>query len=92
MITHYFKSNCSPNFPEKPIKVKKIEEKKQQYLNEVNDALELEGSNISSVKSRTVQEVKIRFMRCLAIHSFALVNSNSNVKLYTNNLPTRTTK
>jgi len=83
VFTHYFESKCSPEFP--PIKVKKIEEKKLAYLNEVRDALELEVSDISSVKSRTVKEVKIRFMRCLAIHSFALVNPNSNFKLYSLN-------
>ena len=65
MFTHYFESKCSPEFPEKKIKVTKIEEKKQEYLKDAKDALELQESNISSVKSRAVQEVKIRFMRCL---------------------------
>ena len=74
MFTHYFESKCSPEFPEKKIKVTKIEEKKQEYLKDAKDALELQESNISSVKSRAVQEVKIRFMRCLAIHCFALVH------------------
>ena len=64
VYSHYFQSDCSPKLPERQIKVTKINKKKQEYLTAVQDALALEESDVSSVKSRTVQEVRINLLHC----------------------------
>ena len=79
VFSHYFPR---PKFPATPIKVKKIEEKKKEHLAEIQSALDLGEPQVSSMKSRAVQEVTNTFhqMRHQRLGPKACVAVNPNAQ------------